>query len=478
MRMRSSCLIAFAFLTMGVALAQDQSQLPEQPTPQKPQHEGALAGEFRLEREGFRDSCTSFKAPADCADLLFTDHPLHIAAGSIAPQNGFGAGLALVTHQDLRHYFLKSDFDAVGSTNGSWRVGGYMKIIPTKTKGIVVVHGPAKGHGQIVARPLFTVYAQSISLNKLGFFGLGPTTSTAGRSFFGMRQTIAGTHAIVPFPISGKLNLSIVGEANGRFIDIRGAFNQASPSIEQLYTPITAPGLTSQPGFIQFGEGLRVNPSLGEHLKLNYLATLQQFIAPSDSTFSFRRFTVDLQHEIPLTAIRPTTAKDSNGPDECGTDETKLTCPKIKSSFSANRYGTLDFRFLLTESITSGSSVVPFYLQPTLGGSDIDGSSMLPSYQDYRFRAPNLMLLHAGLEHSIWGPFGLILAAETGKVALVRDDIAFNHLSHSFGGGLTLRAGGLPVISLLFAWGGNEGTHTIANVNTSLLGGSTRPSLF
>jgi len=26
-------------------------------------------------------------------------------------------------------------------------------------------------------------------------------------------------------------------------------------------------------------------------------------------------------------------------------------------------------------------------------------------------------------------------------------------------------------VFLLFAWGGGEGTHTIANVNTSLLGG-------
>ena len=51
-------------------------------------------------------------------------------------------------------------------------------------------------------------------------------------------------------------------------------------------------------------------------------------------------------------------------------------------------------------------------------------------------------------------------------------------VAHSFSAGLTLRAGGLPALSLAFAWGGHEGTHTIANVNTSLLGGSTRPGLF
>jgi hypothetical protein len=34
------------------------------------------------------------------------------------------------------------------------------------------------------------------------------------------------------------------------------------------------------------------------------------------------------------------------------------------------------------------------------------------------------------------------------------------------------------VDDLLFAWGGHEGTHTVANISTSLLGGTSRPSLF
>jgi hypothetical protein len=33
-------------------------------------------------------------------------------------------------------------------------------------------------------------------------------------------------------------------------------------------------------------------------------------------------------------------------------------------------------------------------------------------------------------------------------------------------------------VFLLFAWGGGEGNHTIASMNTSLLGGSSRPSLY
>jgi hypothetical protein len=134
-------------------------------------------------------------------------------------------------------------------------------------------------------------------------------------------------------------------------------------------------------------------------------------------------------------------------------------------------------RLLVSESINSATSAVPFYFQQTLGGSDIDGAMSLGSYQDYRFRAPNLLLLQESFEHSIWGPFGFKFMTDQGTVALTRDDLGFDHLNHSFAAGLTLRAGGFPMVSLMFAWGGPEGHHNIFNVNTSLLGGSARPLL-
>jgi hypothetical protein len=88
------------------------------------------------------------------------------------------------------------------------------------------------------------------------------------------------------------------------------------------------------------------------------------------------------------------------------------------------------------------------------------------------------MVLRASFEHSVYGPLGVTFAVDGGKVALNRGDIDFSHLMHSYSAGLTLRAGGFPQVWLMFAWGGHEGTHTIANVNTSLLGGAMRPSLF
>src|SRR5208337_517988 len=111
-------------------------------------------------------------------------------------------------------------------------------------------------------------------------------------------------------------------------------------------------------------------------------------------------------------------------------------CPDI--SHTPNLNGSIGMRLLASESIASGTSTVPFYFQQTLGGSDINSALALGSYQDYRFRAPNLLLLQENFEHSIWGPFGAQFTADQGRVALTRGDLGFSHLRHTFAGGLTL----------------------------------------
>jgi hypothetical protein len=443
--------------------------------------ESETHADFRGEATRFKQSCEDFllKAIPGCADLLFTDHPLHIAVGSIAPQNGFGAGGAYVGHFTPNELWRTSwDADAIASDNGSWRAGFYYKAIHTpivKIKVITSTSGtPPKSNLSVHPNTVFNLYAQSISLDELFFYGLGPDSMQANASVFSMRQTIAGVNAIVP--VLRPLNASLLGEINGRFVDLQENHHESSPSIEQVFTEATAPGLLTQPPFVQLGEGIRIEPALlNDHLQLDYLAQFQQFIAPSDTRYSFRRFTADIDHTFPLYrnsgsyGPRPT-----NGPDECAASLGATKCAAIQR----NREGSVELRLLIIEAIASAGSVVPFYFQPTLGGSDINGNPWLPSYNDYRFRGPSVLLLREGFEHSIWGPVGLSFSADQGKVALARNDVAFDHLAHSFSAGLTLRAGGLPAVTLAFAWGGPEGTHTIAAVNTSLLGGSLRPSQF
>ena len=213
----------------------------------------------------------------------------------------------------------------------------------------------------------------------------------------------------------------------------------------------------------------------GGHIKLNYFGTFQEYVAPGDSRYSFQRYTIDLSHEFPLySTTRSFRPRDGNGPNDCSSGGTGNSCPSI----SRNREGSFSIQLIMNGSFVPSGHVVPFYFMPTLGGSDINGNPTLPSYQDYRFRAPNTLLARATFEHSIYGPLGITGIIDEGKVALHRGDLDFTHLRHSYSAGLTLRAGGFPMISLLFSFGGREGSHTSARINGSLLGGAARPSLY
>jgi len=55
-----------------------------------------------------------------------------------------------------------------------------------------------------------------------------------------------------------------------------------------------------------------------------------------------------------------------------------------------------------------------------------------------------VIVLQERLEHGIWGPVGLFVLAEQGKVTLSRADVNFTDLASSTTVGLTLRAGGSP----------------------------------
>ena len=440
-----------------------------------------LAADFAHEAKDFSESCTGsfFKAAAGCAQDLFTDHPLHIGIGNLAPGNGVAAGPAFVAHHTPNERWrLSWNADAVAAGNQSWRAGLYMKAIYIPRIQITPVLQPApattapRKPDLVVQYPVINAYVQSATLNTLEVYGLGPASSTLGQAQYGMRETIAGANVL--WPVFPRWSLSLFGELNGRFVSLRNTATGSTPSLEQNYTEGTLPGLTSQPGVLQAGFGIRLQPALiRDYLHLNYALTVQQFAAPG-SNDSFTRFTADLGHDFPFYGkVFPFERRVFNGPNECAASPGGR-CPPIVR----DRWGSFGLRLLISESFVPSGNVVPFYFQPTLGGSDINGAQWLASYNDYRFRAPNVIVARASFEHAIWGPFGFQFLVDEGKVALHPGDLGFNHLAHTYAAGLTLRAGGFPQVSFLFAWGGQKTTHTLVSMDAALLGGSARPSLF
>jgi hypothetical protein len=441
------------------------------------QNESRFHSDLRREGEALK-ACRQLSNISDCGQTVVLGQPLHIAVGSLAPGNGMGFGLALVEHKNFANEWRTGfNVDAEASPNMSWRAGGYVKAFKLS------------GGTQYHVAPLFYLYSQSISLNRVDYYGLGPDTSALNHTTFGFTENITGLDAAIPISIGKSTpKFAIVAELNGRFPAVRPGVESHIPSIDTLFSESSAPGLNRQPPFVQPSEGLRIFPSLfGDRIRLNYLLQFQQFWAPGYSAYSFRRFNGDFSHEIPLTILSRTMGKfyDSkraavfphNGPDDCtaaGRENNAMPCPPV--SVTQKLEGSIVLRAFFSESFAGSGSHVPFYFSPTIGGSNINGTPMLPSYPDYRFRGPDLLLFRGTVEHSLGPlPIGALFSVDEGKVG---NDISIDHLRHSFSAGLTVRAGGLPVISFLYTWGGNEGSHTIANISPTLLGSSARPSLF
>jgi hypothetical protein len=414
-----------------------------------------LGADFTKEAEHFRSTCSgfSFGNIASCAELLFTDHPLHIAAGSLAPQNGFGLGGAFVGHSTTSNWRNTFDVDAVTSISGAWRAGGYANFVYSNPPEPKVGKGRHSQQSKQLAEaatqeyPVIHLYAEATSLNKVGFYGIGLETPRSLQSWFGFREIITGASAVKPF--RGRLNLSISGEGNGRFVTTRSARGYGAPSIEVRFNPVSAPGLFDDTGFAQFGEGIGIRPLLaGDHLELNYSVSFQQYVGFGVTGYAFQRLITDLSQNIPLHGkyAPPPVHREFNGPDECSESpsDREMKCPPVipPPSPTQTNTGNIELQFLMIDSYTSGANVVPFYFQPTLGGSDINGNPLLPSYPDYRFRAPNLMLLRGSFEHAIYHwPLGVTFRADFGKVGLHPTDLDFTGFHHSYAAGLTLRAG-------------------------------------
>jgi hypothetical protein len=483
LRLAPSLLLALlTLITPRGAEAQSPS------APEEPAHESRIHSDFRREwldlhpcQEQEIKPCNalSFGHLAGTAQTLVTGQPMHLALGSLAPQNGFALGLAFVEHKNYAdHWRTTFNADAVATANGSWRAGAYLKAFKLAAPKIVVVQGAGKKQGTYFhVSPVLNLYAEATSLNHLDFYGLGPDTIATMKSSFGLTETVAGASVILPL---NHFGLSVNAEVDGRVPQLRGDHSEHDPSIDELYSESSAPGLSTQPAFVESSLGLRLQPEIfAGYLRLHYLLQFQDFAALGNSAYSFRRWTADFGHEFPLDRkVHLTEANAQNGPDSCTTDPASKCASPTHVSNTVDHEGSINLRLLMVGSAADAHSAVPFYFDPTIGGSDINGQPILASFPDYRFRAPNAVLLRETIEHAIPKvPLGVYFSADQAKVAMSRSDIDFTNLRRSYSAGLTIHAGGLPVVYLLFAWGGKEGNHTIFSVSNVLLGASARPAL-
>jgi hypothetical protein len=266
--------------------------------------------------------------------------------------------------------------------------------------------------------PFVEVYARRRDFPQEDFFGLGPDSLRSQRSNFALRDTLLrATGGMRARGLTTGVAVSHLSPSIGRGTDKR------MPSIEQLFAPDALAGFAEQPAFAiiePFLEYSLADPPLNPTAGGRYRVAFSRYSDRDLDRFSFNRWTLDLRQYVPF--------------------------------FGRTR--TIALRAWMSSSDPAAGHEVPFYLQPTLGGS-----YSLRGFPSFRFRDRSAALLQAEYRWRINEFVSGTLFYETGAVAQRLGDIRVFERDYGFG----LRAGSRNGVAFRtdLAFGSGEGTRLL-----------------
>jgi hypothetical protein len=253
------------------------------------------------------------------------------------------------------------------------------------------------------------------------FYGLGPESRREDRVTFRYSATDYQGRALVrPRPwLELELRSGVLNPAIGPGRD------KTLPQLTDRFATFTTPGLPEQPryGYIETAGTVdrrdqRGNPRAGGF----YHVGMRWYAAQGGVEQRFHVFDADLQHFFPI--------------------------------FDKKRVIALRGRVI--SSVGDDNGDVPFYFQPTLGGSD-----SLRSYGEYRFRDRNILFLNAEYRWEAFSGMDMALFSDWGKVATKHGNVDFGSLKRAYGIGFRFNTYKTVFLRFDIAAGGGEGMRYI-----------------
>ena len=240
---------------------------------------------------------------------------------------------------------------------------------------------------------LYTVHRNYPGIN---YYGPGPDSYKTGRSDFRLEDTSYRIKSGVrPFRhmqlggLLGYLQVNVGPGTDSRFV-----------SAEQIYTPSTTPGIDHQSNFLRGGffaqYDYRDIPG-GPRKGGNYLAQWAQYSDRQFGLYSFRRLDLEAQQYVPF--------------------------------FNERRVLAFRAKTVLTDA--GAGQQVPFYLQPTLGGSED-----LRGFRPFRFYDNNMIALNAEYRWETFSGLDTALFVDSGKVFHRWENWNLYNLELAYGFGL------------------------------------------
>jgi outer membrane protein assembly factor BamA len=260
-----------------------------------------------------------------------------------------------------------------------------------------------------------------LDATKVNFFGVGNDTLEDAKSTFRFSPLTFETRAIY----DARSWLS-VGAGVEYIVNDLGR-GRTAPSIEELYTPETAPGLDAEPNYIIGRTFVDVDTRPHDGYSTSggrYRADFSYFSDRDQGQFSFRRFDAEASQLVPL----------------------------LRANW------VIALRGLVTMTGLGDGKDVPYFLLPSLGSSrDLRG------YHNFRFRDRHRLLLTAEYR---WTPSRLadmVLFVDGGKVAAEASDLDFTGLHDDYGIGVRFHTTSETVLRLEYARS-SEGSRFIFGV--------------
>ena len=376
-----------------------------------------------------------------CATSTFTARPFHFLAQTVVPGSGVGGGGRYSVDLNAKNGTQNQlQATSVVTIRGVW----YAELKFSSQHAITADWNKS---GESLGLNLFV---RNRSLPNLPFYGLGSNTNVNNAVRYKQRDTSAGIQVTTPFPDVSWLSAG--GTIEGLWPEVGGVSATNVISIQQEDTEQTAPGLATQPPFVH--EQIFLNPHARflTRFELNYKVAYNFYQDASTGHYSFRRLEINAEHRF-------------------------YPQKKKYGGVIEQNYFSVLWRYSVSDA--SAGHAVPFYLQETIGGSDIDNQPSLPAFKDYRFRGPDLMTVQTeydrkvcdvcepckkGLIRTVCDHLGLVLDYDAGKVALRDSDLDFSGMHQSFGGGISIYLAKDVVFRMAVGLGGGEGTHPYFNV--------------
>ena len=244
------------------------------------------------------------------------------------------------------------------------------------------------------------LHATHRNFPQMQYYGPGPDSQKTGRSNYLLEDTNfsfnAGVRPVRPFRVGVTGGFTEVNVGPGT--------RQQWASTERIYSPAQAPGIDHQTDFLQGGVFAQFDyrdfPG-GARKGGNYLARYTYNKDVDLHRHTFRRLELEAQQFIPFL------------------NERRVIALRARSELTYKNAG----------------QVVPFYMQPVLGGSND-----LRGFRPFRFHDDNLIVVNGEYRWEVFAGMDMAAFVDAGKVFRSKRQWNFHDLEASYGVGMRFNA--------------------------------------